>query len=43
LFGAATFGAYLTARTLFVSIRGKRERDLADLLDEMAAHIMGTD
>jgi eukaryotic-like serine/threonine-protein kinase len=42
LFGAATFGAYLTARTLFVSIRGRRERDLADLLDEMASHIAGT-
>ena len=43
LFGATVFGAYLTARTLFVSIRGKRERDLADLLDDMAAHIVGTD
>jgi eukaryotic-like serine/threonine-protein kinase len=43
LFGASVFGAYLTARTLFVSIRGKRERDLADLLDDMAAHIVGTD
>lgn len=42
LFGAAVFGAYLTARTLFVSIRGRRERELAHLLDEMAAHIMGT-
>ena len=43
LFGATVFSAYLTARTLFVSIRGKRERELADLLDEMAAHIVGTD
>jgi serine/threonine protein kinase len=42
LFGATVFGAYLTARTLFVSIRARRERDLADLLDEMAAHIAGT-
>jgi eukaryotic-like serine/threonine-protein kinase len=42
LFGATVFGAYLTARTLFVSIRGRRERELAHLLDEMAAHIMGT-
>jgi serine/threonine-protein kinase len=41
-FGAAVFGAYLTARTLFVSIRGKRERELANLLDDMAAHIVGT-
>jgi serine/threonine protein kinase len=41
-FGATVFGAYLTARTLFVSIRGRRERELANLLDEMAAHIMGT-
>jgi len=42
LFGASVFGAYLTARTLFVSIRGKRERELANLLDDMAAHIVGT-
>ncbi len=42
-FGATVFGAYLTARTLFVSIRGRRERELANLLDDMAAHIMGTD
>jgi serine/threonine protein kinase len=41
-FGASVFGAYLTARTLFVSIRGRRERDLAGLLDEMASHIAGT-
>jgi serine/threonine-protein kinase len=43
LFGATVFGAYLTARTLFVSIRGRRERELANLLDDMAAHIVGTD
>lgn len=42
LFGAATFGAFLTARTLFVSIRGRRELELGDLLDEMATHIVGT-
>ena len=42
LFGASVFGAYLTARSLFVSIRGKRERELANLLDDMAAHIVGT-
>jgi hypothetical protein len=42
-FGASVFGAYLTARTLFVSIRGRRERELANLLDDMAAQIVGTD
>jgi len=40
-FGATVFGAYLTARTLFVSIRGRRERELGGLLDEMAAQIVG--
>ena len=39
-FGATILGAYLTARTLFISIRGRRERDLSNLLDEMAAHIV---
>ena len=43
LFGATVLGAYITARTLFVSIRGKRERELSDLLDELAAHIVRTD
>jgi eukaryotic-like serine/threonine-protein kinase len=43
LFGATVIGAYVTARTLFVSIRGKRERELSDLLDELAAHIVRTD
>jgi serine/threonine protein kinase len=42
-FGATVIGTYLTARTLFVSIRRKRERELSALLDEMAAHIVGTD
>jgi eukaryotic-like serine/threonine-protein kinase len=42
LFGAAVAGAYVTARTLFVSIRGRRERELVGLLDEMAEHIVGT-
>ena len=41
LFGASVLGAYVTARTLFVSIRGRRERELAALLDDMAAHIVG--
>jgi serine/threonine protein kinase len=38
-FGAAVISAYLTARTLFVAIRRKRERELSDLLHEMVAHI----
>ncbi|HEX9085185.1 MAG TPA: serine/threonine-protein kinase [Gemmatimonadaceae bacterium] len=40
-FGAAVISAYLVARTLFVSIRRKRERELSDLLRDMAAHIGG--
>lgn len=40
-FGTAVFAAYLTARTIFVSIRGRRERELSDLLNDMAAQIMG--
>jgi serine/threonine-protein kinase len=39
LFGATVVGAYLTARTLYRSIRGTRERELKDLVDELAAHI----
>lgn len=39
-FGGAVLTAYATARTLFVSIRRKRERDLSDLLHDMAAHIV---
>jgi hypothetical protein len=39
----AVVAAYLTARTLFVSIRGRRERELANLLDDMAAHIVGSE
>jgi len=40
-FGAAVVSAYLVARTLFVSIRRKREQELSDLLHDMAAHISG--
>jgi serine/threonine protein kinase len=39
LFGATVVGAYLMARTLYRSIRGTRERELKDLVDELAAHI----
>ena len=38
-FGATVVGAYVLARTLYVSIRGSRERDLSNLLDELADHI----
>src|ERR1700737_4851668 len=38
-FGATVVGAYVLARTLYVSIRGKRERELSNLLDELADHI----
>ena len=38
-FGATVVGAYVLARTIYVSIRGKRERDLSNLLDELADHI----
>ena len=42
-FGATVVGAYVLARTLYVSIRGKRERDLSNLLDELAEHITRTE
>ncbi len=43
VFGATVVGAYVLARTLYVSIRGKRERDLSNLLDELAEHITRTE
>ena len=42
-FGATVVAAYALARTLYVSIRGKRERDLSNLLDELAEHIARTE
>ena len=38
-FGAAVATAYVMARRLFQGIRGARERDLTNLVDDMAAHI----
>jgi hypothetical protein len=40
LFGAAVGSAYLFARWLFASLRRKRERELSNLVDELAGHIM---
>ena len=42
-FGAAVGGTYLLARTLFRSMRRNRERELSNLVDELAAHIMGAE
>jgi hypothetical protein len=42
-FGATVVGAYVLARTLYVSIRGRRERDISNLLDELADHITHTE
>jgi hypothetical protein len=43
LFGVAVGSAYLFARWLFASLRRKRERELSNLVDDLAAHIMRTD
>jgi serine/threonine protein kinase len=43
LFGVAVGSAYLFARWLFGTLRRKRERELSDLVDELAAHIMRAD
>jgi len=43
IFGAIVGGAYLFARRLFASLRRRRERELSNLVDELAAHIMRTD
>ena len=40
IFGAIVGGAYLFARRLFASLRRRRERELSNLVDELAAHIM---
>jgi eukaryotic-like serine/threonine-protein kinase len=42
-FGAAVGSAYLFARWLFATLRRKRERELSNLVDELAAHIMRTE
>ena len=43
IFGATVFGAFMTARTIFGAMRRRRERELSDLLNDMAAHIMSGD
>jgi serine/threonine protein kinase len=43
IFGAIVAGTYLFARRLFASLRRRRERELSDLVDELAAHIMRTE
>ena len=43
IFGAIIGGTYLFARKLFGSLRRRRERDLSNLIDELAAHIMRTE
>ena len=42
-FGVVLGSAYLFARRLFAWLRRKRERELSNLVDELAAHIMRTD
>ncbi|HEX3534417.1 MAG TPA: serine/threonine-protein kinase, partial [Gemmatimonadaceae bacterium] len=42
-FGATVVGAYALARGLYVSIRGKRDREISGLLDELAEHITRTE
>jgi hypothetical protein len=39
-FGVIVGSAYLFARTLFRSLRRRRERELSNLVDDLAAHIM---
>jgi serine/threonine protein kinase len=43
LFGVIAGSAYLFARRLFAWLRRKRERELSDLVDDLAAHIMRTE
>ena len=43
LFGVVVGSAYLFARRLFAWLRRKRERELSNLVDELAAHIVRTD
>jgi hypothetical protein len=43
LFGAVVGGTYLFARRLFAWLRRKRERELSNLVDELAAHIVRTE
>jgi serine/threonine protein kinase len=43
IFGAIVGGTYLFARKLFASLRRRRERELTNLIDDLAAHIMRTD
>jgi serine/threonine protein kinase len=43
LFGLAVTSAFLTARLFFRSMRSKRERELTNLLDDMADHITRTE
>src|SRR6202158_5391482 len=42
-FGATVVAAYALPRTLYVSIRGRRERELSNLLNELAEHITRTE
>jgi eukaryotic-like serine/threonine-protein kinase len=43
LFGAFLATAFVMARTIFRSMRGKRERELSNLLDDIAEHITRTE
>jgi len=40
-FGATALAAYLAARGIYRQVRRSRERDLINLVDELAAEIMG--
>jgi serine/threonine-protein kinase len=42
-FGATALAAYLAARGIYRQVRRSRERDLINLVDELAAEIMGGD
>jgi serine/threonine-protein kinase len=42
-FGVIVGSAYLFARALFRSLRRRRERELSNLVDDLAAHIMRTE
>jgi len=43
IFGAIVGGTYLFARRLFASLRRRREQELSNLVDDLAAHIMRTE
>jgi hypothetical protein len=43
MFGVIVGGTYLFARRLYALLRRRRERELSNLVDELAAHIMRTE